>query len=129
MAEQEKNTTEEEIKDFCQETSRQKAKKIADFLEKVALDDTCCDSRIVRVVDPKTKNVTYKTIKDPVAMNVRVTAAKTWKEMIMDKSIGDVKEKAKATREKSFNMKAALEAIAKSKRDNKESDAPEITEL
>jgi hypothetical protein len=33
----------------------------------------------------------------------------------MDKAVGDVKEKAKATREKGFNLKAAMAEVARAK--------------
>ncbi len=111
----EKTKEDEEIKSFCQSRAIKKAGKVADFLEKVSLDDTFRDVKQVRRKDPETGEWMMDEVECPVPVNVRVTAAKTWKEMIFDKAIGDVKEKAKDTREKGLDMKKAMEAIAAAK--------------
>ncbi len=115
MAEKEESKTDEEIKDFCQSETINHGRKISAFLRKVALDDNYRDTKQVRRKDPVSGEIIYDEIEVPVPVNVRVTAAKTWKEMIMDKAVGDVKEKAKATREKGFNLKAAMAEVARAK--------------
>jgi hypothetical protein len=115
MAEEKENKTDEEIKDFCQSETVNHGRKISAFLRKVALDDNYRDTKQVRRKDPESGEMIYDEIEVPVPVNVRVTAAKTWKEMIMDKAVGDVKEKAKATREKGFNLKAAMAEVARAK--------------
>jgi len=115
MAEKEESKTDEEIKDFCQSETVNHGRKISAFLRKVALDDNYRDTKQVRRKDPVSGEIIYDEIEVPVPVNVRVTAAKTWKEMIMDKAVGDVKEKAKATREKGFNLKAAMAEVARAK--------------
>lgn len=115
MAEEKENKTDEEIKDFCQNETVNHGRKISAFLRKVALDDNYRDTKQVRRKDPETGEWIYDEVEVPVPVNVRVTAAKTWKEMIMDKAVGDVKEKAKATREKGFNLKAAMAEVARAK--------------
>lgn len=115
MAEEKENKTDEEIKDFCQNETVNHGRKISAFLRKVALDDNYRDTKQVRRKDPESGEWIYDEVEVPVPVNVRVTAAKTWKEMIMDKAVGDVKEKAKATREKGFNLKAAMAEVARAK--------------
>jgi len=117
---EEKNKDEEEIKSFCQKDTIKNAAKVSKFLRTVALDDKYMDRKAIRVKvwdDKETKEFHYEyEIQDfPVSAAVRVTAAKTWKEMSMDKAIGDVKEKAKASKVEGLDMKKALEAIGKSK--------------
>jgi len=118
----------DEIKEFCQNRAIQKAKGVASFLEKVALDDAYRDLKSVKVkvTDPDSKefHYEYEEVSVPVSVNIRVTAAKTWKEMIFDKAVGDIKEKAKDTREKGVDMKKAMEAIAAAKAKEKQ-DASE----
>jgi len=104
----------EEIKEFCQERAIRKANEVALFLERVALNDKAKDVRMVRRKDTNGEWV-YEEVPCAISMNVRVTAAKTWKEMIFDKSIGDIKEKAKEPRRQGIDMKSALEAISKAK--------------
>ena len=117
----EKNKDEEEIKSFCQSRSLQKAAKVCDFLEAVSLNDDYRDKKAVKVKvyddpeDPKAFHYEYEEQEVPVSVNIRVTAAKTWKEMVFDKAIGDVKEKAKETRRDGIDMKKAIDAIAKAK--------------
>ena len=116
----EKTKRDEEIKEFCQKRSTQKAAGVASFLERVALDDSYRDLRANKVKvfdspDKKEFHYEYEEVSVPVSVNIRVTAAKTWKEMIFDKAVGDIKEKAKDTREKGVDMKRAMEAIAAAK--------------
>lgn len=116
----EKNKQEEEIKSFCQNRSLKKAAKVCDFLEAVSLDDSYRDKRVVKVKvwDDKEANEFHYELDEqevPVSVNIRVTAAKTWKEMVFDKAIGDVKEKAKETKRDALDMKKAMETIAKIK--------------
>jgi len=124
---EEKNKDEEEIKSFCQSRSLKKASKVCDFLEAVSLDDSYRDKRAVKVKvydDPEDKkefHYEYEEVDMPVSVNIRVTAAKTWKEMVFDKAIGDVKEKAKETKRDGIDMKKAVEAIAKAKAKEKNS--------
>lgn len=123
-----KNKDEEEIKSFCQKRSMQKAAKVASFLEQVALDDQFRDLKSVkRKVDDGggESHYEYDEVSVPVSVTVRVTAAKTWKEMIFDKAIGDVKEKAKSTKTEAIDMKKAMEAIAKAKADEKLAETKE----
>ena len=115
---EQKSKQEEEIKNFCQNRAAKKLEKVAKFLESVALDDKRRD-----VVSVKTKvmdedgsfHYEYKDCEIAIPINVRVTAAKTWKELIADKAIGDIKEKAKDNRRTETDMKKACEAIAKAK--------------
>ena len=83
------------------------------------MDDSYRDLKAVKVkvTDPNSgeSHYEYEEVSVPVSVNIRVTAAKTWKEMIFDKAIGDIKEKAKDTREKGVDMKRAMEAIAAAK--------------
>ena len=123
-----KNKDEEEIKSFCQKRSMQKAAKVASFLEQVALDETFRDLKSVKrkVDDGDGKShYEYDEVSVPVSVNIRVTAAKTWKEMVFDKAIGDVKEKAKSTKTEAIDMKKAMEAIAKAKADEKKAETKE----
>lgn len=123
-----KNKDEEEIKSFCQRRSIQKASKVASFLEAVALDDSFRDLKSVkRKVDDGDgeSHYEYDEVSVPVSVNIRVTAAKTWKEMVFDKAIGDVKEKAKSTKTEAIDMKKAMEAIAKAKADEKKVETKE----
>ena len=132
---EEKNKDEEEIKSFCQRRSIQKATKVASFLEQVALDDSYRDKRAnkVKVYDnpanPKEFRYEYEEVSVPVSVNIRVTAAKTWKEMVFDKAIGDVKEKAKSTKTEAIDMKKAMEAIAKAKAAEKAAEVVKEDEL
>lgn len=121
-----KNKQEEEIKEFCQRRSLLKAKQVAVFLEEVALNDAYRDTKSVKKRDPVTEQISMEEISVPVPVNVRVTAAKVWKEMIMDKAIGDIKEKAKSTRSEGVDMKKAMEAIAKAKAAEKAEPSEEI---
>jgi len=101
---------------------------VASFLEQVALDDSYRDRKAVktRVNDPEGGyHYEYEEVSVPVSVNIRVTAAKTWKEMVFDKAIGDVKEKAKETRRDAIDMKKAMEAIAKAKAAEKASETKE----
>lgn len=118
-----KTKEDEEIKSFCQSRAIKKAAKVAEFLEKVSLDDSYRDVKQVRRKDPTTGEWFMEDVDCAVPVNVRVTAAKTWKEMIFDKAIGDVKEKAKDTREKGLDMKKAMEAIAAAKAKEKADEA------
>ena len=123
---EEKNKDEEQIKSFCQTRSIKKAAKVCDFLEAVSLDDTYRDKKLVKVKvfdsnDRKEFHYEYEEQDVPVSVNIRVTAAKTWKEMVFDKAIGDVKEKAKETKRDGIDMKKAVEAIAKAKAKEKNS--------
>lgn len=126
---EEKSKVEEEIKEFCQSQAKQDAHKFARFLKSLALDDDYRDSRMTRKKDPQTGEVYYEEMECPVSASVRLSAAKTWKEMIFDKAVGDVKEKAKAGQEKRFNMKAAFEAIAKAKAKERGVDGPQEEDL
>ena len=121
---EEKNKQEEEIKSFCQNRALKKLAAMAAFLESVSLDDNYRDKRAVKVKiwDTPDKKEFHYEIEDqdvPVSVNIRVTAAKTWKELIADKAIGDVKEKAKETKRDALDMKKAMEAIAKVKQAQK----------
>jgi Zn-dependent metalloprotease len=114
----EKSKQEEEIKNFCQNRAAKKLEKVAKFLESVALDDKRRDivSVKTRVNDPNGSfHYEYRECEIAIPINVRVTAAKTWKELIADKAIGDIKEKAKASKSEGLDMKKAMEAIAKAK--------------
>ena len=94
---------------------------MAAFLESVALDDSYRDQKAIKVKvfdnhkNHKEFHYEYQEVLVPVSVNVRVTAAKTWKEMIMDKAIGDIKEKAKSPHREGLDMKKAMEAISKAK--------------
>jgi hypothetical protein len=95
----------DKLKDFSQDRVLKTQQKMAEFLESVALDPTFTDKRLVKVGDSQ-------LIKDvPIPLNVRVAAAKLWKEMFVDKSVGDVKEKAKAEKAKGLDMKKILENL------------------
>ena len=126
---EEKSKVEEEIKEYCQTQARTKAGKFARFLEKLALDDSYRDTKRVRKKDPETGEIFFEDEECPVSASVRLSAAKTWKEMFFDKAVGDVKEKAKAGQEKRYNMKAAFESIARAKAKEKNPDAPLEEEL
>lgn len=115
---EQKSKQEEEIKNFCQNRAAKKLEKVAKFLESVALDDKRRDTVSVktRVNDPDGGyHYEYHDKEVAIPTNVRVTAAKTWKELIADKAIGDIKEKAKDNRRTETDMKKACEAIAKAK--------------
>jgi hypothetical protein len=106
----------EQLKDFSCDRVLQKQKEMAEFLENVSLNPNFKDKRIVKVGDEQmVKEV-------PIPMNVRVAAAKLWKEMFMDKSVGDVKEKAKAEREKGLDLKKILESLGEEMRKPKEEE-------
>lgn len=125
---EEKNKDEEEIKSFCQRRSISRAQKVASFLEQVALDDSYRDRKAVktRVNDEGGGyHYEYEEVSVPVSVNIRVTAAKTWKEMVFDKAIGDVKEKAKSAKTEVIDMKKAMEAIAKAKAAEKSAETKE----
>lgn len=95
----------DKLKDFSQERVLQTQQRMADFLENVALNPDFKDKRLVKVGDSQ-------MIKElPIPLNVRVAAAKLWKEMFVDKSVGDVKEKAKAEKAKGLDMKKILENL------------------
>lgn len=118
----EKNKQEEEIKSYCQNRAAKKLDKVAKFLESVALDDNRRDtvSVKVKVVDEEGGfHYDYEDREIAIPINVRVTAAKTWKELIADKAIGDIKEKAKTPRREGLDMKKAMENIAKMKQAEK----------
>lgn len=118
MADEEKNKQEEEIKLYCQNRAAKKMDKVAKFLESVALDDDRRDTVSVktRVNDPEGGyHYEYKDQEIAIPINVRVTAAKTWKELIADKAIGDIKEKAKTSKREGLDMKKAMETIGKAK--------------
>jgi hypothetical protein len=110
-----KSKQDEEIKAFCANRALGKLAKVAAFLEDVALNDAYRDVKSVRRRDPETGEWNYEEVECAVPVNVRVTAAKTWKELIADKAIGDIKEKAKESRRDGLDMKKAMEAIAKAK--------------
>lgn len=122
MADEEKNKQEEEIKLYCQNRAAKKLDKVAKFLESVALDDDRRDTVSVktRVNDPE-GGYHYEYVDQEIAIpiNVRVTAAKTWKELIADKAIGDIKEKAKTSKREGLDMKKAMETIGKAKQSAK----------
>ena len=100
----------EQLKDFCQDRVLQKQKEMADFLENVALNPEFRDQRLVKVGDAQlVKEV-------PISMNVRVAAAKLWKEMFTDKAVGDVKEKAKEKPQRGLDLKKILENLAEEQR-------------
>lgn len=114
-ADEEKTKEEEAIKNLCQSESAKHLKKFSDFLRKVALDDGYRGTTVRKVKNPVTGYFEDRSEELPVATNVRVSAAKIWKELIADKAIGDVKEKAKASRSEGLDIKAAIEEIAKKK--------------
>lgn len=132
MADEERNQEEEEIKKECADRARKKMSKVAKFLEEVALNDKYRDTRSVKikVVDgPGEFHYEYEEQQFPVSVSVRVTAAKTWKELIADKAIGDIKEKAKAPKREGLDMKAAMEAVAKAKaKEAAKAESDEATE-
>lgn len=119
MLDEQKSKEEEEIKNFCQGRAAKKLEKVAKFLESVALDDKRRDTVSVKVKvmeeDGKGFHYDYEDREVAIPINVRVQAAKTWKELIADKAIGDIKEKAKDNRRTETDMKKACEAIAKMK--------------
>lgn len=125
----EKTKQDEEIKSFCASRALSKLAKVASFLEDVALNDAYRDRRSVKVKvmdDAKSFHYEYDEQEVPVSVNIRVTAAKTWKELIADKAIGDIKEKAKESRREGLDMKKAMEAIAKAKaEEKKQEESPE----
>jgi hypothetical protein len=115
---EEKNKQEEEIKLYCQNRAAKKLDKVAKFLESVALDDSRRDTVSIRVKvfdGPKEFHYDYEDREVAIPINVRVTAAKTWKELIADKAIGDIKEKAKTSKREGLDMKKAMETIGKAK--------------
>lgn len=95
----------EKIKDFCRDRVLKKQAEMAEFLEGVALNPACRDKKIVKGDNGE------RIVDVPISMNLRVAAAKVWKEMFADKAVGDVKEKAKQERAKGINMKAVLEKL------------------
>jgi len=115
----------EAIKQFCQDKALLKARQVAEFLERIALDPRVHDRKKVKRKDDNGE-IIYDDVEVPLPMSVRVTAAKVWKEMFFDKAIGDVKEKAKEARKTGIDMKAALESLTQAKlearRDEKETD-------
>ena len=129
----EKTKQDEEIKSFCASRALKKLGSVSKFLEDVALDDSYRDKKMVKVKvwDDKIKNEYHYELEEqevPVSVNIRVTAAKTWKELIADKAIGDIKEKAKEGRREGMDIKKAMEAIAKAKAAEKKA-AEDIEDL
>lgn len=115
---EQKSKEEEEIKSFCQNRAAKKLEKVAKFLESVALDDKRRDTVSIKIKVADEDGGFHYDYEDrdiAIPINVRVTAAKTWKELIADKAIGDIKEKAKDNRRTETDMKKACEAIAKAK--------------
>lgn len=100
----------EQLKDFCQDRVLTKQQEMATFLENVALNPDFRDKRLIKVGDAQ-------LIKEvPISMNVRVAAAKLWKEMFTDKAVGDVKEKAKEKAQRGLDLKKILENLAEEQR-------------
>lgn len=98
------------LKDFCQDRVLKKQQEMASFLENVALNPDFRDKRLIKVGDAQ-------LIKEvPISMNVRVAAAKLWKEMFTDKAVGDVKEKAKEKAQRGLDLKKILENLAEEQR-------------
>jgi len=95
----------DDLKGVCKSRAAAKIDAMATFLEKVALDDEYRDKRLTKdTLGPKLIDI-------PIPVNVRVSAAKIWKEIVMDKAVGDVKEKAKEKKDRSIDMKRVLDEL------------------
>ena len=95
--------------EFCQRRVLDKQSEMVAFLEDVALNPEFKDNRVV-----KDKDGDFLVKKVPASAVLRLSAAKLWKEMVADKAIGDVKEKARQKQQGGgIDMRAAIEALAK----------------
>ena len=95
----------DELKKVCQSRAVAKIGAMADFLERVALDPSYTDKRLTK------DKLGTKLVDVPIPVNVRVSAAKIWKEIVADKAVGDVKEKAKEKRDRTVDMRRVLEEL------------------
>lgn len=110
MDEQEKVDRDEQraerLKDFCQDRALKKMAEMADFLESVALDKSLKDKKVI------SSAAGVREVEVSIPVNVRVASAKLWKELVADKAVGDIKEKAKEKPQRGINIKNVLSKLA-----------------
>lgn len=113
MAEQEQD---EQLKEVCKRRVAAKLEAVADFLEKVGLDDGYRDKRLVAGKEG------HRIVDVPIPVNMRVGALKIWKEMLADKAVGDVKEKAREKKERGYDMQGILRELTEELKKNPDGD-------
>ena len=111
MSEEQQETTvdekekgfEEQLKTLVEKRALKKLKSVMEYLEKVALDDDLTETKMTKS-GPAIL---------PISHDTRVAAARAWKDMVLDKAIGNKKVKETAIKEDELDFKKVLEGIGK----------------
>jgi len=94
---------EAQLKTLVEKRALKKLKSVMEYLEKVALDDDLTETKMTKS-GPAIL---------PVSHDTRVAAARAWKDMVLDKAIGNKKVKETAITEEKLDFKKVLEGIGK----------------
>jgi len=94
---------EEQLKTLVEKRALKKLKSVMEYLEKVALDDDLTETKMTKS-GPAIL---------PISHDTRVAAARAWKDMVLDKAIGNKKVKETAVKEDELDFKKVLEGIGK----------------
>lgn len=94
---------EEQLKTLVEKRALKKLKSVMEYLERVALDDDLTETKMTKS-GPAIL---------PISHDTRVAAARAWKDMVLDKAIGNKKVKETAVKEDELDFKKVLEGIGK----------------
>jgi len=92
-----------QLKALVEKRALKKLKSVMEYLEKVALDDDLTETKMTKS-GPAIL---------PISHDTRVAAARAWKDMVLDKAIGNKKVKETAITEEKLDFKKVLEGIGK----------------
>lgn len=110
---------EEQLKTMVEKRALKKIKGMIEYLEKVALDDNLTETKMGNVGKDK---IPFKV---PISHDTRVAAARAWKDMVLDKAIGNKKVKETAVKEEALDFKKVLEGIGKELAKQKQKPKPQ----
>jgi len=106
---------EEQLKALVEKRAIKKLKSVMEYLEKVALDDDLTETKMTKS-GPAIL---------PISHDTRVAAARAWKDMVLDKAIGNKKVKETAITEEKLDFKKVLEGIGKELAKQKQKTKPQ----
>ena len=110
---------EEQLKTLVEKMALKKLKSVMEYLEKVALDDDLTETKMTKS-GPAIL---------PISHDTRVAAARAWKDMVLDKAIGNKKVKETAVKEDELDFKKVLEGIGKELAKQKQKPKAKIIEV
>ena len=106
---------EEQLKTLVEKRALKKLKSVMEYLERVALDDDLTETKMTKS-GPAIL---------PISHDARVAAARAWKDMVLDKAIGNKKVKETAIKEDELDFKKVLEGIGKELAKQKQKPKPQ----